>query len=346
MDLRDDIFIQMRVNNAGAKGVDYSVLLKEADVYGFKRKKVIGIINTCYLVKEVNGSKKVYKKQQENKNKVILNKNVNYNNYDFYESLKRDTDNVKTDVIKNIVDSYASRQQGVLYPYLVKVVEDMGYDKKILDELLISNSYITRNIQGILTIFTHKSAFPKIEPTPTKEKEDYIAHVTKNIINKPTKKAEPKAKTKKDKPFQPMPIPKNSKNINLVKRETHYNTNNEIPSWMQQFPTKDDLNFCCYRFIDSNNKIIYVGRAKNLIDRFNSHEHLPEECYEQVVKIEYCQFGSNDDLDLAEPYFIAKWKPQYNQDFVNKKYSFQITEFENKNWIEFDGGVKIISKKH
>ena len=62
--------------------------------------------------------------------------------------------------------------------------------------------------------------------------------------------------------------------------------------------------------------------------------------------MEYCQFGSNDDLDLAEPYFIAKWKPQYNQDFVNKKYSFQITEFENKNWIEFDGGVKIISKKH
>ena len=142
-------------------------------------------------------------------------------------------------------------------------------------------------------------------------------------------------------------MPIKARNINLSKnRKAHYNKNIEIPLWMEQLPTKDDLNFCCYRFKDANGNIIYVGRAKNLVNRLETHEHLPEDCYEKVVKIEYCQFGSNDDLDLAEPYFIAKWKPQYNQDFVNKKYSFQITEFENKGWKEFKGGIEIISKKH
>lgn len=96
--------------------------------------------------------------------------------------------------------------------------------------------------------------------------------------------------------------------------------------------TKENLDFCCYRFINRMGEIIYVGRAKNLITRLDNHDHLPQECYKQVERIEYCKFDSNDDLDLAEPYFIAKWKPKFNQDFVNKKYSFTLKEFEEKEW--------------
>ena len=105
-----------------------------------------------------------------------------------------------------------------------------------------------------------------------------------------------------------------------------------VPKIKINFYTKENLNFCCYRFINCNGEIIYVGRAKNLITRLGTHDHLPEECYKQIERIEYCKFNSNDDLDLAEPYFIAKWKPKFNQDFVNKKYSFTLKEFEEKEW--------------
>ena len=122
--------------------------------------------------------------------------------------------------------------------------------------------------------------------------------------------------------------------INPNKLDLYYDKyyKNEDPLWAKQFPSQDELNFCCYRFINDDGEIIYVGRAKNLVTRLDSHEHLPKECYKQIEKIEYCKFDSNDDLDLAEPYFIAKWKPKFNQDFVNKKYSFTLREFEEKEW--------------
>ena len=44
-------------------------------------------------------------------------------------------------------------------------------------------------------------------------------------------------------------MPIKARNINLGKnRKAHYNKNTKIPLWMEQLPTKDDLNFCCYRF--------------------------------------------------------------------------------------------------
>lgn len=110
------------------------------------------------------------------------------------------------------------------------------------------------------------------------------------------------------------------------------------------FYTKDSLSFCCYRFLNAKNEIIYVGRAKNLIHRLESHNHLPRECYEQVQKIEYCKFNNNDDLDLAEPYFISKWKPKYNQDFKNKRFSFEWKELDTKEWKSFSKGIDIINK--
>ena len=138
---------------------------------------------------------------------------------------------------------------------------------------------------------------------------------------------------------------KKRKNKNK-KRQTSCTTYNEMPTWLEQYPSKDELNFCCYRFIDSDGNIIYVGKAENLLNRLNGHKHLPDECYHRVVRLEYCKFDSYDDLYLAEPYFIAKWKPEYNQDYKNRNYSFSIAEFETKTWKKFEGGIKIILKKH
>ena len=95
-------------------------------------------------------------------------------------------------------------------------------------------------------------------------------------------------------------------------------------------------NYTIYMFIDKNGKVIYIGRAKNLENRLNSHGHLPKECYKQIESIHYTRFSAEDDLDLAEPYYISKYKPQYNKDFKNKRYSFKIDYLENKKWYKYD----------
>ena len=147
---------------------------------------------------------------------------------------------------------------------------------------------------------------------------------------------ERKAKTKQDLNFQP-------KNI----QQTY------IPEWVKNTPTKKELkqrnaiSHVIYRFLDKDGKIIYVGRAKNLENRLYKHGqngHLPVKCYKQVAKIEFTRFTSEDDLDLAEPYYIAKWKPEFNQDFKNKNYSFAIELLETKAWENYKH-VEMV-KKH
>ena len=76
----------------------------------------------------------------------------------------------------------------------------------------------------------------------------------------------------------------------------------------------------------------------------HGHNHLPVKCYKQVAKSEFTRFSSEDDLDLAEPYYIAKWKPEFNQDFKNKNYSFAIEPLETKAWENYKH-VEMV-KKH
>lgn len=87
-----------------------------------------------------------------------------------------------------------------------------------------------------------------------------------------------------------------------------------------------------YRFINKDNEIIYIGQAKNLKNRLNSHNHLPKECYEEIERIEYTEYDTEDDMDFAERYFISKIKPKYNTIHKGKKITVNIFEFENKEW--------------
>lgn len=90
-----------------------------------------------------------------------------------------------------------------------------------------------------------------------------------------------------------------------------------------------------YRFIDENNQIIYVGKTvQNLRDRFRGHYHLPEECYEQTVKIEYATLYTEADLGIYEIYYINKLKPVYNTDFLwDGELSIVLPELE---WVLYE----------
>lgn len=93
---------------------------------------------------------------------------------------------------------------------------------------------------------------------------------------------------------------------------------------------------CIYRFKDECNNIIYIGKALDLKQRLYNHHHLSDNCYEEVYNIEYIEFETKDEMDLAERYFIPKYKPKYNTVFKERILTFKIKEFDERKWISVD----------
>ena len=93
---------------------------------------------------------------------------------------------------------------------------------------------------------------------------------------------------------------------------------------------------CVYRFLNKNNEIIYIGKATNLRSRISSHNHLPQKCYDEKVRIEFISFESEDEMDFAERYFIPKHKPKYNTVMSNRIMNLSLAEFDNREWISIE----------
>lgn len=72
-----------------------------------------------------------------------------------------------------------------------------------------------------------------------------------------------------------------------------------------------------YRFIDKNEKVIYVGKTNDLDRRykqhFNGYGHLSDSCYRSVWKIEYIKVDNEINALLLETYYINKYRPFYNK---------------------------------
>ena len=89
---------------------------------------------------------------------------------------------------------------------------------------------------------------------------------------------------------------------------------------------------CVYRFLNKDNEIIYIGKAVNLKNRITNHSHLPKECYNERVKIEFVEFDTTDDMDFAERYYIMKFKPKDNTVLSDKNMNISSMELDIKIW--------------
>lgn len=96
------------------------------------------------------------------------------------------------------------------------------------------------------------------------------------------------------------------------------------------------LDNCIYRFLDKNNEVIYIGKARKLIQRINNHSHLPKSCYEEKCAVEFTSFDTEDEMDIAERYFVPKYKPKYNTMMGNRNIGMSLMEFDNKEWITLE----------
>lgn len=70
--------------------------------------------------------------------------------------------------------------------------------------------------------------------------------------------------------------------------------------------------FHVYKFINNEDKILYIGRTSNLKLRLETHDHLPKECYSAIDRIEIMELDNEYDMCNAEGYFIDLYKPIYN----------------------------------
>ena len=88
----------------------------------------------------------------------------------------------------------------------------------------------------------------------------------------------------------------------------------EIQSILDTLPTKPG----CYIYRNTENTIIYVGKAINLRNRVRSYFHNPEEhdrktrqLVKNIAQIEWIVVGSELEALILEMTLIKKHRPQY-----------------------------------
>ena len=100
-----------------------------------------------------------------------------------------------------------------------------------------------------------------------------------------------------------------------------------------------------YRFLNKENEIIYIGKTTDLKRRIVTHDHLPKQCYNEKVKVEFIEFESPDEMDLAERYFIPKYKPKYNTLMKDRVINISLSEFDSRGWTDMENLKKFQTQK-
>ena len=90
-----------------------------------------------------------------------------------------------------------------------------------------------------------------------------------------------------------------------------------------------------YRFLDSENRVIYVGyTGQSMAKRIGQHfekGHLPKKCYKSIQRIEYIKWETKSDAQVMEVYFINKYHPIYNKLYKQNDH-LNIQETDEKEW--------------
>ena len=95
--------------------------------------------------------------------------------------------------------------------------------------------------------------------------------------------------------------------------------------------------FGCYRFLDNQARVIYIGSSKNIHRRlFSQHfkkGHLPSECYNNTAKVEIIKTKDYATALALEIYLIDKYLPRYNKK-DKRKDIFNETKFDNLEYYQ------------
>ena len=76
--------------------------------------------------------------------------------------------------------------------------------------------------------------------------------------------------------------------------------------------------------------------------RISGHDHLSEECYDRVEKVEYIELSNHSEGAIYEVYLINKHSPEYNK--VDKRGDVIGFELPEKEWVSCDKAFKSKTK--
>lgn len=87
----------------------------------------------------------------------------------------------------------------------------------------------------------------------------------------------------------------------------------------------------CYRFLDELENTIYVGSAKNIDRRLNSHfrgkqGHLGKDVYNQVARVQIIKCEDYPTALAMEQYLINEYKPRYNKKDKSHNMNSKVTK--------------------
>lgn len=104
-----------------------------------------------------------------------------------------------------------------------------------------------------------------------------------------------------------------------------------------------------YRLLGADNEVLYVGKTSDLKRRINSHlsnSHLPEECINDIAKVEYILMKSSAMMYIKEIYYINLYKPIYNELLVANEPIFIIKDFANDKWTTYTGDTEDFKREY
>lgn len=71
-----------------------------------------------------------------------------------------------------------------------------------------------------------------------------------------------------------------------------------------------------YRFLNKDEKIIYIGSCGDIFKRLRQHfehGHIGDYCYDKVLYVDYAEFRSRTEAYMYEQYEITKYQPEFNE---------------------------------
>lgn len=87
-----------------------------------------------------------------------------------------------------------------------------------------------------------------------------------------------------------------------------------------------------YKYIDKNEKLLYVGQTVDLDRRFGEHKGRIWDIEKEKILFAKCKTCA--DMNLYEMYYINKLRPLYNDALVYRdEPTFELPELE---WVEYD----------
>ena len=91
-----------------------------------------------------------------------------------------------------------------------------------------------------------------------------------------------------------------------------------------------------YRFLDKENKILYVGQTTNMNSRMKAHFiYQRKEYADKIEKVEYKEYDYRNEMSIYEIYYINKFVPKYNADF-NLNEPMDYVKEDNKEWNTYN----------